>query len=176
MLDAVLVGILGLSVLAAARNGVTKEVIRIAALVVGLVVAMWGHGLLAEQLRSWIEDPRVAAVAAFALLFLGCLLLGVVLAHLLAGLWSLSGLGWLDMALGGAFGAIRGLLICAALLLGLVAFQPFADTSRLVAQSRIAPWVMNIARTAASVAPRALEEAFQKGVAEIEERWAEDRA
>lgn len=174
MLDIVLVGILGLSVVAAARNGMTKEVIRLAALVVGLMVAMWGYGLLAEQLSPWIEDARIAAVVAFAALFLGCLFVGVLLSLALAGIWALSGLKWLDMALGAGFGAIRGLLVSAALLLGMVAFQPFADTSGLVADSRIAPWIMNVARTASTIAPGALKEAFQKGASEIEEKWAAD--
>ena len=176
MLDIVLIGILVISVVLAARNGITKEAIRIASLVVGLMVAMWGYGLLAQQLRPWIENGRVAAVVAFVSLFLGCLIAGAVLAYFLAGVWSMTGLRWLDMTLGAGFGMIRGLLISAVLLLGLVAFQPFAGTSRLVADSKIAPWVMNVARTAAVMAPQGLKEAFGKGADEVEEKRAADGA
>ena len=80
------------------------------------------------------------------------------------------------MALGAGFGMIRGLLISAVLLLGLVAFQPVAGTSQIVADSKIAPWVMNVARTAVGMAPKGLKEAFGKGAAEIEEERAGDRA
>ena len=167
--------ILVVSVIAAARNGITKEAIRIGSLVVGLLIAMWGHGVLALELRPWIESDRIAATVAFALIFLGCLILGALLAYLLAGIWQLTGLGWLDRGLGACFGLIRGLVICAAALLGLVAFQPFAETASMVARSRVAPVVMNVARTAASMAPSGLKEAFGRGAAEIEENRANDR-
>ena len=176
VLDIALVGILIVSVFAAARNGITKEAIRIASLFVGLIVSMWGYGLLAQELQPWIQNGRAAASVAFASIFLGCLIAGALLAHVLAGVWSLTGLRWLDMALGAGFGMIRGLLISAVLLLGLVAFQPVAGTSQIVADSKIAPWVMNVARTAAGMAPKGLKEAFGKGAAEIEEERAGDRA
>ena len=176
MLDLVLGGILAVSAFAAARNGITREAIRIASLVAGLMVAMWGHGLLGRELEPWIADGRVASAAAFAILFLACLLAGALLAYALAGVWKLTGMAWLDMTLGAGFGMIRGLLISAALLLGLVAFQPFADTSGLVAGSRIAPWVMNLARTAATMAPRSLKDAFGRGADVIDEKRSEGKA
>ena len=176
VLDIALVGILIVSVFAAARNGITKEAIRIASLFVGLIVSMWGYGLLAQELQPWIQNGRAAAAVSFASIFLGCLIAGALLAHVLAGVWSLTGLRWLDMALGAGFGMIRGLLISAVLLLGLVAFQPVAGTSQIVADSKIAPWVMNVARTAVGMAPKGLKEAFGKGAAEIEEERAGDRA
>lgn len=167
VLDIVLGAILLASVIGATLNGLTKELLRIASLVVGLLVAMWGYGLLAGYLAQWISNAKVASAAAFALLFVGCLITGALLARLLAGIWSLAGLGLLDRLLGAAFGALRGLLLAAVLLLALVAFQPVADTAGLVADSRIAPFVLNLARTAAAVAPEALREAYQEGLARV---------
>lgn len=167
VLDIVLGAILLASVIGATLNGLTKELLRIASLVVGLLVAMWGYGLLAGYLAQWISNAKVASAAAFALLFIGCLITGALLARLLAGIWSLAGLGLLDRLLGAAFGALRGLLLAAVLLLALVAFQPVDDTAGLVADSRIAPFVLNLARTAAAVAPEALREAYQDGLARV---------
>ena len=167
VLDIVLGAILLASVIGATLNGLTKELLRIASLVVGLLVAMWGYGLLAGYLAQWISNAKAASAAAFALLFIGCLITGALLARLLAGIWSLAGLGLLDRLLGAAFGALRGLLLAAVLLLALVAFQPVADTAGLVADSRIAPFVLNLARTAAAVAPEALREAYQDGLARV---------
>lgn len=169
VLDIVLGAILLASVIGAALNGLTKELLRIASLVVGLLVAMWGYGLLAGYLAQWISNAKVASAAAFALLFIGCLITGALLARLLAGIWSLAGLGLLDRLLGAAFGALRGLLLAAVLLLALVAFQPVADTAGLVADSRVAPFVLNLARTAAAVAPEALREAYQDGLARVQD-------
>ena len=174
LLDSVLGVILLASVAGAALNGLTKELLRIASLVVGLLVAMWGYGVLAGYLTQWIPNAKIASAAAFALLFTGCLIAGALLARLLSGIWSVAGLGLLDRLLGAAFGALRGLLLAAALLLALVAFQPIADTADLVAGSRIAPVVLNLARTAAAVAPGALRDAFQDGLGRIRDQLGGD--
>ena len=176
VLDIVLGAILLASVVGATLNGLTKELLRIASLVVGLLVAMWGYGLLAGYLAQWISNAKIASAAAFALLFIGCLVTGALLARLLAGIWSLAGLGLVDRLLGAAFGALRGLLLAAVLLLALVAFQPVADTAGVVADSRIAPFVLNLARGAAAVAPEALRDAYQDGLARVRDLAAADPA
>ena len=169
MLDVALGTILVVSVISAAWNGITKEAFRIAALILGIMAAMWGHGLLALQLGPWIEDGRVAAGVAFVSIFLGFLLAGALLGHFLASVWSWTGLRWLDMLLGGCFGIVRGVLICAVALVGLLVFQPFASTSSMVAGSTITPWVINMARTAIAVAPSGMREAFGESAAEVDE-------
>lgn len=176
VLDFVLGAILLASVIGATINGLTKELLRIASLVVGLFVAMWGYGVLAGYLAQWISNAKIASALAFALLFIGCLITGALLARLLAGIWSLAGLGLLDRLLGATFGALRGLLLAAVLLLALVAFQPVADTAGLVADSRIAPFVLNLARTAAAVAPEALRDAYQDGLARVRDLAGADAA
>ena len=176
VLDFVLGALLLASVLGATLNGLTKELLRIASLVIGLLVAMWGYGLLAGYLAQWISNAKIASAVAFALLFIACLIAGALLARLLSGIWSLAGLGLLDRLLGAAFGALRGLLLAAALLLALVAFQPVADTAGLVADSRIAPFVLHLARTAAAVAPEALREAYQDGLARVRDLAGDDPA
>ena len=170
LLDIFLGAILLLSVAGAARNGFTKEVVRLAALIVAVVVAMWGHGVLAQQFSPWIADARIAGVVAFVLLFVGCLLVGALAAGLLASVWEWSGLRWVDMLLGGGFGLVRGMLVCGVVVLCLLAFRPFASVATVVAESRIAPWATNVARTAAALAPQGLRRAFGQGAAEVEER------
>ena len=176
VLDIVLGTILLASVFAAARNGLTKEIVRVASLIAGIVVALWGHGVLAPQLRPLIDNGRLASFVAFAVIFLGVVVAGVLLAHLLVSVWEWTGLRWLDMALGAGFGLVRGVVVSAAVLLALLAFQPFRGTPAAVAQSRISPWVMNVARTAAAVGPQAIREAFVMGVSAVEEMQGEDDA
>jgi membrane protein required for colicin V production len=174
LLDIVLGVVVLASVVSAALNGLTKELLRIASLVVGLLVAMWGYGVLAGYLAQWISNARIASAVAFALLFIGCQIAGVLLAHMLSGIWSIAGLGSLDRLLGAAFGALRGLLVAGVLLLALVAFQPFGHTAELVAGSRIAPIVLNLARTAAAVAPNALRDAFHDGLERVRDHLEGD--
>ncbi len=177
VLDIVLGSILLLSVILAARNGITKELLGIASLVAGVVVAMWSHGLVAHELQPWIRNPRIAAGIAFALIFFGCVLVGMLIARALVGVWSFTGLRWLDISLGGVFGIFRGLLICAVVLLGLIAFQPLGGTGNLVSRSALAPWIVNVARTVVAVAPQGLRTAFKRGIAAVgKEEPKEDEA
>lgn len=173
VLDCLLAGVLLASIIVAARNGVTRELARIAALVLGALFAMWGHGLLGRELQVWIPDPRLASGAAFVLILLGCLLAGALVARVLVGVWSLTGMDWFDKLLGGVFGALRGLLFGAAALLAFLVFEPIPNSSHVVGGSRIAPLVMHIARTMASFAPEGFREAFVK-VVDGDDREAEE--
>ena len=175
-LDLILGVILLVSVFGAARNGVTKELIRIASLIVGVILAMWGHGVVGQQLQAWIPNPRIASSLGFVLILFGCVLAGALAAHLLKVVWKFTGLEWLDMLLGGAFGLARGLLVCAIILVGLIAFQPVADTTTLVADSAVAPWVLDVSRTVAAAAPGTMRTAFRQGVAIIEADWDQEAA
>ena len=175
VLDVVLGTVLLLSVILAVRNGITRELFCIASLVVGVVLAMWGHGLLANELQPWIQNPRIAATVAFALVFVGCIILGMLIARTLVSVWSFTGLRWLDMSLGGVFGMLRGLLVCAVLLLGLIAFQPLGNTKGIVAGSTLAPWIVSLARTVVAIAPQGLRAAFKRGIAAVEDQKSIDR-
>ena len=175
-LDLILGVILLVSVFGAARNGVTKELIRIASLIVGVILSMWGHGVVGQQLQAWIPNPRIASSLGFVLILVGCVLAGALAAHLLKVVWKFTGLEWLDMLLGGAFGLARGLLVCAIILVGLIAFQPIADTTTLVADSAVAPWVLDVSRTVAAAAPGTMRAAFRQGVAMVEADWDEEAA
>ena len=175
-LDFVLGGILLFSVLSAVRNGITKEAIRITALIVGSVTAMWGYGLLGLELRPWIQNGKAAAAVGFALIFLGCLIAGALLARALASVWTFTGLRWIDRLMGGVFGLARGLLITGMALLALLAFEPLGGSSQLVADSRLAPWILNVARTAASFAPQGFREAVLNGFTGVEREQADNSA
>lgn len=163
LVDLALGVILLLSVVGAARTGFSTQVIGLAALVVGCLFAMWGHGVLAARLLTWIPDHRVGSALAFALILIACLGAGALLARLLRGIWEWTGLRWLDMLLGACLGAVRGVLLCGVVVLGLLAFRPFSNAPSAVAESRVTPWVINIAHTASAAAPAYLRQAFQDG-------------
>ena len=176
LLDILLGAVVLVSVVSAARNGFTKEVVRLGSLAAGLLVAMWGYGALALTLAPWIANARIAAVVAFALIFVGCIMIGALVASFLASVWEWSGLRWMDILLGGGFGLVRGALVCGAIVLCLLAFRPFEGASRAVAESTIADWATNVARTAAALAPQGLREAFGQGEAEVDREREEGHA
>lgn len=176
-LDLTIGGILAISFLTALRNGMTREIVRIVALLFGIVGAMWGYERVAgEYLAPYISDPRLAQFAAFGGIVIGCLLAGAVAAWILVKLWGVTGLRWIDRLLGGAFGLVRGTVIATALVLGVVSFAPMADAEETVAESQLAPLVLHGARAASLAAPTALRDAYGAGFERVRTAWSGAKA
>ncbi len=92
-------------------RGCAREAISLAAWVAAFIVANLFVGQLASVLASWIENITGRYVAAYALLFVGTLMLGGVLGMLAAQLMKVTGLSILDRMLGTVFGFARGVIL-----------------------------------------------------------------
>lgn len=170
-LDILIGGILLTSLLLALRNGATKEILRIVALLCGIVGGMWFYEGLAAELAPWIASEQLARFAAFGAIVLGCLMAGGLVSWILDKVYGFAGLRWADRFLGAGFGLVRGLVIATALVLGVVAFAPVADAERTVANSTLAPWVLHGARAASFVAPVQLRDAYDSGFERVRAVW-----
>ena len=159
-LDGALAAVVVASVVAAVLRGFVRELIALATVGVGLVVAALGY----QRAAVWFEDlarsHEVALGAGFLALLLATLALGALLAFLARKLIKTTGLQWFDRLLGGIFGLIRGVVLDCALLLALVAFgiKPLA-----VQRSLLAPYVTTGARVLALAMPGDLKAQFQTG-------------
>lgn len=170
-LDIVLGAVLLFSGIAALRNGLTREVVRLVALAVGVMGALWFYDALAVEL-TFIESPALAKFAAFLGILFGSMLAGAVVAWILDKFWGVTGLRWFDRLLGGGFGLVRGWIAATILLLGLVAFVPVAGVDRAVAESNLAPLVLHSAHAASYVAPVPLRQAFTDNFEKVREAWS----
>jgi membrane protein required for colicin V production len=170
-LDIVLGAVLLFSGFAALRNGLTREIVRIVALAVGVMGALWFYDGLAAEL-TFITSPALAKFSAFLGILFGSMLTGAVLAWILDKFWGATGLRWFDRLLGGGFGLVRGWIAATVLLLGLVAFVPIAGVDRAVAESNLAPLVLHGARAASYVAPPALRQAYSDNFEKVREVWS----
>jgi len=128
LFDLAIIGVIALSALLAFVRGVIRELIALIAWVVGLVGAI----AFTPTVGSWIPDfgghPVLRYVIAFALILIGALLVGALIAYPLSRAVRVLGLGFVDRFLGSIFGLARGLLIVLAFVLvaGLMAL-PRAD-------------------------------------------------
>ena len=170
-LDLLIGGILLLSLIGAVRNGVTKEVVRIVALLFGIVGGMWFYQRAALEIMPYIANEQLARFVAFVSIVVGCLIGGGLLSWVLVKLWGLAGLRWFDRLLGAGFGLVRGLVIATAVVLGVVAFSPVAGTAETVGNSRLAPLVLHGARAAAFLAPAELKTAYNQGFERVRATW-----
>ena len=115
--DWVVVIVIGLSTLAAFFRGVVRELIAAIAWVLGLIGAVAFTPALGAMLPDLPEYPAVRYIVAFALIIIGALLAGALIAWPLSSAVRAAGLGFVDRFLGSIFGLARGAALVLAFVL-----------------------------------------------------------
>ena len=159
-LDWTLVAIVVLSTAFAIRKGFVRELISLAAVVVGLILASLEYPRAAGWLQDLTKSREVALAAGFLLIFLAVLVAGALILRLARLLIKTAGVEWFDRFLGSLFGVIRGVLIDSVLLMVLMAFSIKPGP---VEHSRLAPYVSAGSRVIALAMPRDLKSDFHSG-------------
>lgn len=161
LIDWLIVLVLLVSVLSAAKNGFFLEVFSLAGLILGLVLAGWNYQRLLPWISHWIHSLAAAEALSFVLIALGVMLLAGLLGRLIR--WSVHsiGLGWADRFLGAFFGFIKGFVLVTIAVLVIAAFFPQASWFR---HSRLAPCFLAAVHQASITAPDGLERRIRDGV------------
>jgi membrane protein required for colicin V production len=92
-------------------RGFAREAVSLAGWVAAFVFANMFVAELASVLMRWIDNVTGSYIAAYALLFVGTLVLAGIIAKLSAQVVKVSGLSLLDRILGTVFGLARGIII-----------------------------------------------------------------
>ncbi|HEV2419826.1 MAG TPA: CvpA family protein [Terriglobia bacterium] len=162
--DWLLAIIIILSIFFAVKKGFVRELISLAAVVVGLIVAAVEY----QRAAGWFEDltksHQIALAFGFLSVFILILIAGAIAAALARLLVKTAGIEWFDRFMGAVFGLIRGVVVDSVLLMILMAFsiKPTA-----VSQSQLAPYVSAGARAVAVVMPKNLKDDFYAGFAKF---------
>ncbi len=115
--DVIVLAVLFLSTLLAFIRGVVRELISVAAWVVGFVAAVTYADAVAQTLSGLPVTPVAQHVIAFALVLVVVLIAGAFVAWTLRSAVHAIGLGFVDRFLGGLFGLARGVLAVMAFVL-----------------------------------------------------------
>jgi membrane protein required for colicin V production len=159
-LDWTFAAIAAVSVITAIAKGFVRELVSLAALVIGLVVAALGYPRAALWFEDLTKSHEIAQGLGFLVLFVGILLLGGLVSLLARKLIKTAGIQWFDRFLGGVFGLVRGVLVDCILLLVLLAF---AIKPGVVQQSSLAPYVTAGANLISLAMPAGLKAQFRLG-------------
>jgi membrane protein required for colicin V production len=159
-LDWTFAAIVAASVVTAIIKGFTRELISLASLVTGLVVAAIAYPRAALWFEDLTKSHEIALGLGFLVLFLGTLLLGSVVSLLARKLIKSAGIQWFDRFLGAVFGLVRGVFVDCILLLVLLAFAIKPDA---VQQSSLAPYVTAGANVISHAMPASLKAQFRLG-------------
>ncbi len=165
-LDWTFAAIVVASVAAAIMRGFFRELISLASLVIGLVVAALAYPRAALWFEDLTKSHEIALGLGFLTLFLGILLLGSLVSLLARKLIKTAGIQWVDRFLGAVFGLVLGVVVDCILLFVLLAFtiKPGA-----VQQSTLAPYVTAGARVISLAMPGNLKAQFRQGFEKFRE-------
>ncbi|MFY9746066.1 MAG: CvpA family protein [Acidobacteriaceae bacterium] len=161
IVDWVILIVLILSVVSAAKAGLILEVFSLAGLVLGLLVASWDYQKLTPWMGQWIHSPSWNQALSFIVMALGVMIAAGIAGRIVR--WSVKsvGLGWADRMAGAAFGLLKGCALVTIAVMVIAAFWPSATWFR---QSRFAPQFLSMAHAAAAVAPAELGDRIRSGV------------
>jgi membrane protein required for colicin V production len=170
-LDLVLGIILAASVVASYRKGISREIIGLASVVLGLLLGCWFYGSVAGYLQAYLSSRALANFAGFLIVFVGVVILGAIVSAIVGKFLKVTGLSFFDHLLGAVFGIVRGVLIAAAVVMAVLAFATGDKPPQAVVDSRLAPYAATTARVFVAMAPRELKDGFQKTYAEVLDAW-----
>src|SRR5205085_7525032 len=136
--DLFVLAIVCASVAAGALRGFVRALIASLGLLVGVVVAARAYVPAGELLRGLglVESVEAMHAGGFLLVVGFVLAAGYVVGHYARAGLKRARMGWLDRALGAAFGLARGVLVCSVVYLALTAFPVRIES---VADARIGP-------------------------------------
>lgn len=137
-LDLVIVAVIVLSTLLSLFRGVVKEILSLAVWVLAFWLALRYASATSSLVEGVIPYETVRLGAAFLLIFIGVLLAGMLAGALVSGLVRAGGLGLADRALGAVFGALRGVVVVAVLVM-LAALTPLAQDRAWTASRLVGP-------------------------------------
>ncbi len=136
LVDIAIIVVLLISTLIGLFRGFIREILSLASWLVALYVAWTFAKLGAEYLTPYISQPPLRVVASFAAIFIVVLIVASIISYILYRLFSIAGISGLDRSLGTLFGAGRGIIVVAILILAAVymdfATQPWWRDSILV--------------------------------------------
>jgi len=117
ILDYAIIIVIVLSMVFALWRGLVREALSLTTWIAAIWVGLAYTPRLAHLMQSYISDAPLRMILAFFILFAIVLVLGTLVAKLVTSWLHGTGLGGVDRLLGMIFGAGRGILIVALLLL-----------------------------------------------------------
>ena len=153
--------------------GLLRGILREAAAIVGVFAGFYAgfgyYAKLSEYLTKWLSDPGYINILSFLIIFCCVYVLLSALGIVVRYLLKIVPFGWLDRALGGTLGMIKGILMVSALLLALTAF--LKNNTPLIRNSRLAPHVSLISEQMAEFVSKDTKRRYETKVRILKKSW-----
>ncbi len=117
-------------------RGFVREVLSLAIWAIAVMLAVGFSEHVAKMLPARLEGESLRFITAFAVVFVGALVIGAIVQWLLQRLIATTGLSGTDRLLGLLFGGLRGGVVC---IVAVIALRPFAVEQSWWQTSRAIP-------------------------------------
>ncbi len=161
-----------ISIACAVLKGLAREIISLVALIGGFILAVLYYKIPAAWLAEYTRKDALAELLGFLIIFIGCILIGIIVAFVVNRFLKAASLKWIDRILGGIFGLVRGWAISSIIVVALIAFPVRED---IMARSVLAPFLLSGARTAVLMVPQDLKDKFNRHYRKVLQMWNESR-
>jgi membrane protein required for colicin V production len=138
-IDLLIVGVIAWMTFTAFANGLIREVVKLLALVLGVVLAGMFYDDLSQNLSFLLDDGITRHLISFGALLGGTLLLGQIVAGMLRSTARLLMLGPFDYLGGAAFGLAKGVILVEVALIAVSIFPASSRVAVAVDESALAP-------------------------------------
>ncbi len=170
LLDLVFGVILLISVFSGFRKGFARIGIGLAATILAFLLAALYYLEAGRPLREYTSSVGVANFLGYLGIFTGVLMVGALLGQAATKFFKSVGLSWLNRALGGAVGFLRGLLIAIVILMAANAFLP-GEPPSLVVRSTLAPYLLDSSKILSNLMPKEFKQEFLKNYDKAKKAW-----
>lgn len=125
-IDWIIIGILGISTLISIRRGFIKEALSLLTWIAAVIISRLFAGQFSVLLEPHIETATFRLAASYLILFIGTLMVGGMINHLIGEVVKLTGLSGTDKFLGMFFGLARGGIVVLLVVAGIHYIAPEA--------------------------------------------------
>lgn len=171
--DIVIISIVGFFLIRGIFRGSIKECFSIIGVFVGFFAAVTFYRSAAQLLAGWIANQGYLSLLSFMVIFSFIYVIisisGVIIKYLL----KITILGWVDRIFGAIFGALKGGLIAAVLLLALITFLP--PGAPIIKDSNLSPYIFMATEKMALVLPKEMKSQFTDKVNDLKKAWGIQR-
>ena len=169
LFDLLLVAVLAYCLIRGIFRGLVKELSSIVGVLGGLYAAYTYYAVLSDLLARWITHSANRHIISCLVLFFGVYFIISIVGVMIKHLMNIVFIGWTDRICGAFFGAVKGVLIGAVLILVLTTFLP--KNTAILRDSHAARYVMRISATMANMASKDIQSLFSAKAKELNKAW-----
>lgn len=158
LFDVILIVIIAVAVIIGVIKGLVRQTIGIAAVILGVILAMRFFEPAAGVIGSVIRNKTLSKLLGFLAVFLGVIIIGGLVAWMVSKLMK-GPFKFVNHVLGAALGLVEGILICGVIVLAQMLFP--IDKTYLY-HSQLAPYCARMVKIVYRLVPQDLKDNFNE--------------